>query len=328
MRTALKITLFLLLGTHFTAFSDTYTLNKAHNVIGEVKTIRAHREDTFIKIAHQFDLGYEELIRANPGVDPWLPAEGSQIVLPTRFILPEDKSEGIHINLSEYRLYYFYDQNKVMTFPISIGREEWQTPVGRVTVEDKIINPNWYPTPEIRHEHQLNGDPLPAVVLPGSNNPLGKFALKLNLPGYFIHGTNKPYGIGMKVTHGCIRLRPNDIALLFDDITRKTLVKIYHEPYKSTVEGNSIYFEANTAITMSDRDYADALTQSIQKIIEAAVQSDKSLNWDLIGIMIQQKEGIPKEVNLDANNTQWAEVAMPTTATKIKNSAAKITSLF
>lgn len=312
MQTILKVSLLLSLLAHSTGFPDTYTFNERRNVIGEVKTVYAHQQDTLLDIAFQYDLGYEELIRANPGVDPWLPG-GNQIILPTQFILPEDRSDGIHINLSEYRLYYFHNRNKVMIFPISIGRGEWQTPVGNAFIQDKIVHPSWYPTAEIRREHKLRGDPLPTVVPPGPDNPLGKFALQLNFPGYFIHGTNRPYGIGMTVTHGCVRLRPDDIAVLFDAIQRKTTVKIYYEPYKSAIQGDSIYFEANVALTMQKEVYLAALTRSIQKTIELAGRNNHVLDWDRIATMVQHKDGVPRKVNFGASHSDWVKTPQATT---------------
>src|SRR5690606_23077417 len=169
-----------------------YVLPKEHDMIGEVQRITARHEDTFVKIGRRYGVGYEELKLANPTVDAWLPGEGTEVVVPTRFVLPRAPREGIVVNIAELRLYYFpKDQpEKVHTYPISIGRMDWGTPLGTTTVVAKNENPSWYPPASIRKEHADRGDFLPAVVPPGPANPLGKHALRLGLPGYLIHGTN------------------------------------------------------------------------------------------------------------------------------------------
>jgi L,D-transpeptidase ErfK/SrfK len=137
--------------------------------------IKAKYEDTFADIGVANDLGYLEMVVANPGVDPWLPGEGAEIVLPTRFILPPGPREGIVINLAEYRMYYFpKGQNVVHTFPLGIGREGWGSPIAHTTITGKTPNPGWSPPASIRAEHAADGDPLPTYVPPGPNNPLGR----------------------------------------------------------------------------------------------------------------------------------------------------------
>ena len=292
------LTLLLLLFFSPALLSASYVLEPGQTVVGELKFLKANRNDTFLKLAGRFDLGYEELIAANPGIDPWLPAEGSRIVLPLRFILPEKRDKVVHVNLSEYRIYYFPDENRVMTFPISIGRGEWQTPVGAVEIADKIINPNWYPTEAIRREHELAGDPLPRMVPPGDDNPLGRYALKLSLPGYFIHGTNRPYGIGMKVTHGCIRLRPDDILDLFADVDRRTRVNIYSQPFKVAVQERAVYFEANNEAKLSREDYTKALTTAVKSAITKAEQKNNLIDWRQLADLINERTGIARRITL------------------------------
>lgn len=284
-------------------------------MVGETRTIHLNREDTFLKLAHDFGLGYQELENANPGVDPWLPfEEGARLLLPLRFILPQDRSPGIHINLSEYRLYYFYDNNKVMTFPISIGRGDWQTPHGDMLVTDKLVNPNWYPTAEIRREHELEGDPLPMVVLPGPKNPLGKFALQLNAPGYFIHGTNRPYGIGMKATHGCIRLRPGGIKVLFDKVPRQTPVRIYFDPHRVAVQKGILYLEIDPfRDSAKAEDYSESMTATMKEMIALAKKHKQQIDWNRVIETIQHREGIAWEVSLGVRQ-QISAMARPTTA--------------
>ena len=185
------------------------------DLVGEVRIISSAYEDTFIEIGRAHNLGYEELKAANPAVDPWLPGAGTDIVLPTSFVLPRAERSGVVVNLAEYRVYFFYTidgEAFVSTVPASIGRMDWETPIGKTRIVAKAHRPNWYPPQSVRDEHEADGRTLPRIVPPGPDNPLGEYALRLALPGYLIHGTNRPAGVGMRVTHGCVRLFPEDIA--------------------------------------------------------------------------------------------------------------------
>jgi len=223
------------------------------DLVGEVITVRARAEDTLLDIARRHDLGYNEIIAANPGVDPWLPEPGREIVVPARFVLPSAPREGIVINLAEMRLYYFPPPQRdgagvVMTFPIGIGREGWGTPLGKTRIVEKKRDPAWVVPESIRRERAAQGDPLPPVVPPGPDNPLGRFALRLGMPGYLIHGTNKPFGVGRRISHGCIRMYPEDIEVLFEEVEPGTPVRIVDQPYKLGREGNALYLEAHEPI--------------------------------------------------------------------------------
>ena len=282
-----------------TSQASVYTIDENQKLIGEPKTVYATYNDTFISIAKEFDLGYEELVAANPGIDPWLVKEGTKINLPSQFILPPSRA-GIHINLAEYRLYYFDEDNakQVWSFPVSIGRGDWQTPKGQVVITDKIINPSWYPPESIRKEHALNGDPLPYVVLPGPDNPLGKYALKLSAKGYFIHGTNRPYGIGMQVTHGCVRLRPPDIQVLFQKILRKNKVYISYEPFKFTIEDTKIYFEAHPRHSASKEENSQKWMKAMADLLDLANSKHQLIDRKKLSQINTLREGMPRVVNL------------------------------
>lgn len=219
------------------------------SVVGEVQVTQAYEEDTLSDIARRFNLGYEEIVRANPGVDPWLPRAGTPIVLPTQFVLPDAPRSGIVINLAALRLYYFPPRKKgepqtVITHPIGIGRVGWSTPLGATKVTAKRANPVWYPPASVRREHAAEGDPLPAKVPAGPDNPLGKFALNLGWPSYLIHGTNQPYGVGIRASHGCIRMYPEDIAALYDDIPVGTKVTVVNQPMLYGKRGDQIYLQS------------------------------------------------------------------------------------
>jgi L,D-transpeptidase ErfK/SrfK len=223
----------------------------SERLFGDITHDVAGAEDALIDIARRNRVGYEELVLANPGVDRWLPRPDTQVVLPTRFILPWGAREGIVVNLAESRLYYFPKPRRgaprvVETFAVSAGRNEWPTPRVSTRISRKLKNPAWYPNAAVRAEHAADGDPLPAVVPPGPDNPLGPWVLKLGIPGgYFIHGTRRPFGIGMSVTHGCLRLYPEDIEALFPMVEPGTPVRIITEPYKATWKGGVLYLEAH-----------------------------------------------------------------------------------
>lgn len=223
------------------------------DVIGALTTINAREDDTLLDIARRHGLGYEDIVRANPGVDTWLPGEGTEVVLPTRFVLPPGPRSGVVLNLAEYRLYYYPKPRDgepalVMTYPISIGRMDWATPLGRTRVVAKARNPSWYVPESILAEHAAAGDPLPRIVPPGPKNPLGTRAMRLGIPGYLIHGTNRPAGVGMRVTHGCIRMFPEDIVFLFDEIAVDTPVRIINEPVKIGWDGDEIVMEVHRTL--------------------------------------------------------------------------------
>lgn len=229
------------------------------DVIGALVTIAAREDDTLLDIARRHGLGYEDIVRANPGVDTWLPGEGTEVVLPTRFVLPPGPRNGVVLNLAEYRLYYYPQPEKgepplVMTYPISIGRMDWATPLGRTRVVAKARNPSWYVPESILAEHAAAGDPLPRVVPPGPKNPLGTRAMRLGIPGYLIHGTNRPAGVGMRVTHGCIRMFPEDIGFLFDEIAVNTPVRIINEPVKLGWDGDAIVMEVHRTLESGPED--------------------------------------------------------------------------
>jgi L,D-transpeptidase ErfK/SrfK len=255
----------------------------------------ARSEDTLADLARRYNLGYDQIVAANPGVDPWLPGEGRSIVLPTRFTLPAAPREGIVINLAAKRLFYFPEARGsevpvVITHPIGIGRFDWPTPTGRSYVRSKSVDPIWYVPASVRAEHASNGDPLPAVVPPGPENPLGRFALGLGLPGYLIHGTNKPYGIGMRVSHGCIRLYPEDIEVLFASVPVGTPVQIVDQPYLMGWLDDTLYLEAHEPLEQHQ------ITAEELKALAAASHSrldSAAVDWRKAQRVAKSSRGIP-----------------------------------
>jgi len=240
-----------------------FVIGSDDDVIGVTQVTKSTAEDTLSDIARRFNLGYEELVRANPGVDPWLPGADREIFLPTQFVLPDAPREGLVINLPALRVFYFPkakagEPQRVITHPIGIGKVGWSTPEGSTKVTSKRKNPIWTPPDSVRKEHRENGDPLPRQVPPGPDNPLGAFAMTLGWPTYLVHGTNKPYGVGMRSSHGCIRFYPEDIALLFDQIPIGTPVHVVNQPLLMGWHAGAIYVQALPALEDDMRPAVDA----------------------------------------------------------------------
>lgn len=211
----------------------------ASTIIGFPGIHVAERKDTLLDIARLYHLGYRELKRANPGVDPWLPGEGTWVTVPSRWILPDAPKEGLVLNIPEMRLYYYLPDSRVMTFPLGVGREGQNTPDGTYRVGQKRTNPTWYVPKSIQAEMEVPRK----VVPPGPDNPLGKYWMRLSHTTYGIHGTNNPWAIGRRVTHGCIRLYPEDIAYLYPRVPKGTPVRVLYQHAKVGVSEGKAYFQ-------------------------------------------------------------------------------------
>lgn len=273
---------------------------EGEDVVGQIRVIKAKYEDTFAAIAETNDLGYSELVAANPGVDPWLPGEGTDIILPTRFILPPGPREGIVINIAEYRLYYYPAGGSVVhTYPLGIGREGWGSPVGSTRISAMTANPAWYPPKSIREEHAADGDPLPTVVPPGPDNPLGPYKMSLAIPGYLIHGSNKKFGIGMRVSHGCFRMLNHNVLELAGLVKVGTSVRIIDEPYKFGVSEGKIYLEAHTPL--QDEDKHMTLMDKHAVVVNTLLKRDEAagvlqLDWEMVREIIAGEDGLPIQI--------------------------------
>ncbi|MBT8764881.1 L,D-transpeptidase family protein [Metapseudomonas boanensis] len=269
------------------------------DVVGQVQVIKAKYEDTFADIGTANDLGYLEMVAANPGVDPWLPGAGTEVILPTRYILPPGPREGIVINLAEYRMYYFpKGQNVVHTFPLGIGREGWGSPIAATKITAKTPNPAWYPPKSIREEHAADGDPLPTVVPAGPDNPLGPFKFTLGVPGYLIHGSNKKFGIGMRVSHGCFRMLNNNVLALASMAPVGTSVRIINEPYKFGVSGGKVYLEAHAPLDdQGDPSVVDKHTAVINTLLKREeLANSVHLDWEVVREVVAAEDGLPVEI--------------------------------
>jgi len=268
-------------------------------IIGEMTRHRARHEDTLVDLARQYNVGYTELRAANPRVDPWLPGTGTEILIPTVHLLPNGVRKGLVVNLADQRLYYFPpDGGPIISAPIGIGSDGWRTPTGRTWVVKKRARPTWYVPKSIRAE-----DPeLPAIVPPGPDNPLGEFALYLGWQSYVIHGTNKPFGVGRRVSHGCVRLYPEDIAWLFSEVKIGTQVTVLDEPVKIAWVGDELMLEIHPSQTQADEIEAggiltpEAPAEFRYRILEKAGQFAARLDWKLIKAAVRERSGLPVSI--------------------------------
>ena len=298
-----------LLALQTTAWATVYELPADGSaVFGTDQRIKATYKDTLLDIARRYSLGYEEIIRANPGVDLWLPGEGTEILLPGRRILPPAPRDGIVVNLPEHRLYYYPKPKKghkpvVVTFPISIGRMDWHTPLGQTWVATKEKHPNWYPTPSVLKEHAANGDPLPKVVRPGPKNPLGEYKMRLAVGDgtYEIHGTNNPLAVGMAITHGCIRMYPEDVAALFAAVPVGTKVWLINEPVKVAYVDGDLLLEVHPPVDGEGQTVEPNLELLSKQLDRALGHNTAAIHWDFAREALQAASGMPAVVGLEAD---------------------------
>ena len=274
------------------------------DMVGELRRIVTAYEDTLLDIARDNGLGYIEMIAANRGVDPWVPGENTPIVLPTAHILPDAERRGLVVNLAEHRLYYFdRPGTEPATFPLGVGMKGWSTPLGTTEIVRKKEKPTWYPPESIRAEKPN----LPKAVPPGPANPLGSHALYFGWPSYLIHGTNQPLGIGRRVSHGCIRLYPEDIARLFEIVPVGTPVQIIDQAVKIGWSNGELYIEAHPEAhqadelektgrieSLADKSLADALYRIKTRVSDA----EDRLDWHLIRSALRERSGVPVQVTV------------------------------
>ena len=280
----------LLLASPAPAAATTYPLATPDvTVVGEDQTVQTVYEDTLYDLARKFSLGSEEVIRVNPGIDPWLPGADKQVIIPGRHILPPVPHEGIVVNLPEHRLYYYPKPQRgqppqVITYPVSIGKMDWHTPIGLTHVIAKQKDPAWFPPESVRKEHAAAGDPLPTRVPSGPDNPLGLFAMRLAAGNgtYMIHGTNNPIAVGMPVTHGCIRLYPEDVAQLFP------------------IDGE-LLLEAHPPVDAEGQSFEPDVDQFAELLRAAVGDSTVAIHWDYAREVLQKADGVLATVGLEAD---------------------------
>ena len=283
-------------------FAITLSLESVQDsVVGRLETALPEKGDTLLDVGRRNGMGYYDMKHVNPTIDTWLPALDAEIIIPKSFVLPDSPKEGIVLNIPEMRLYYYPRAKggiaaEVLTFPIGIGREGWNTPYMTTRIASKQANPSWHPPESIRKEHAAEGDPLPKRVPPGPDNPLGAFAMRLGNPQYLLHGTNKPWGVGMRVSHGCIRMYPEDIEFMFRQVPVGTPVRIVNQPYKVGRRGDRIYIEAHPALDEDQDHYDDNLTSVVRRIVAMTEEQSYQVDWELARQVIRDGRGVPIEV--------------------------------
>jgi L,D-transpeptidase ErfK/SrfK len=298
------------------AQAQVFPLTAGQDMIGQAGQTTAESEDTLPDIARRYHLGFDEIGAANPGIDMWLPGDGSTIHLPLQHLLPNTDRSGIVVNLPDGRLYYFHNDahNRAVaeTYPISVGQMDWKTPLGVTKIARKEKNPTWYPPKSVRDKHLQDGDVLPESVPPGPTNPLGAFAMRLAIPGgaYLIHGTNLPVGVGMQITHGCIRLYPEDIEILFNEVSVGMPVRILNQRIKTGWADGALYLEVHPPLEATDPKDIEDLTTLTRAVVAATTTRRVIVDWETAERVFAEARGEPTRISID----RWiapAEVRKP-----------------
>ena len=280
----------------------TKDLATERTVVGNTLFRQAQKGDTFLDLARYYGLGYNDMADANPGVDPWVPPPGQTVILPTEFVLPDTDYRGIVVNIPEMRLYFFHPRAKgqdfvlVTTYPVGLGRDDWQTPRGSFKIRGKTVDPTWVIPDSIRAERIKEKGYSEKSVAGGSpDNPLGHYRLELTLPLYAIHGTNIPWGVGMQVSHGCIRLYPEDIAQLFPTVPVGTPGQFVYQPVKVGARNGDIYVQVHKDIYgLTPGPYREAMRLLDERGWTGLVDLKR------LKRAVQEQSGVPMIISRDA----------------------------
>ncbi len=297
------VLLFILSLTPAISMANVYTLpEKGSRLIGEIQEHLVEKGDYFQTISKQYNVGILELMESNPGVDPFLPTPGTKLVIPTQMLLPDVPREGIVLNLPELRLYYFAKNGKdVHVFPVGIGRIGRETPEMVTRIKSRIPNPSWTPPASIRKEHlEERGEVLPRVVQPGPDNPLGKYAMQLSYGdgSYLIHGTNKDFGIGMRVSSGCVRLNPDDIEWLFNQTKYGDPVRVINQTVKISTEPDGRHIiEVHSALSKTELEMQQEKVVSMSSEIVKFISQDDIDSFKANDALLTQN-GLPVDIRL------------------------------
>ena len=272
--------------------AEVYLLEEANGVLGRHEYHTTLPDESLIEIARNFSIGYNSITESNRGLNPFVPGTAIDVTINTGKLLPDTELKaGIVINLSDYRLYCFFSEGEerfVAVFPIGIGDDHWETPLGSYSVVDKLIRPAWAPPPSIRKE-----DPsLPLRVPPGPENPLGSHALRLSQRSILIHGTHRPYSVGRKASHGCIHLYPEDIPILFGMVKKGTKVSIVRQPVKVGMSGGRIFIQVH-----DDTDFKDNYVAETKRVLER--KDLQTVDYEKLMLVIRERNGIPTDITAD-----------------------------
>jgi L,D-transpeptidase ErfK/SrfK len=287
-----------LLGYACLALVSAKSFGNENNVLGRISVANVSEGETLSDIARMYNVGYTEIRIANSKVDPWLPREGQEVMIPDMHVLPYATRNDIVINVPEMRMYYYGERaaSGIRSFPISVGRQDWTTPHGEMVVTGKLEAPAWYPPASILEEHEEMGEPLPRIVPAGPDNPLGRYALLLSKKSYLIHGTNKPYGIGMRVTHGCVRMYPKHIEWLFTAIKAGATVKVVNQPLKVGRMDDVIFLEAHPSLNEDRTSISKRYSNAIGVIKRSFGDSTLKLSYHLIQEVLLKQTGVPIKI--------------------------------
>src|ERR1700684_2455141 len=283
-----------------------FDVEPGSDIVGYVQKTTVGKDDTLPDIARRFDVGYEEILTANPGVDPWLPGVGREVVVPTQFILPAAPHEGVVVNVAAMRIFYYPPHKKgepqiVYPHPIGIGKVGWKTPEGTTKIVSRQKDPVWVVPKSVREEHAEDGEKLPAQVPAGPDNPLGQYMFRLGWQSYLIHGTNKPYGVGMRSSHGCMRLYPEDIAVFFDLIPIGTKVTVVNQPYLFGWRDGTLYLQAYAVMEDDSRNWSKDRKRLLANLLHPKqrgkiAQLDDEIDWQRVGDLAHAPRAVPVPV--------------------------------
>jgi L,D-transpeptidase ErfK/SrfK len=287
--------------------TERFELDPGQSVVGVVQVVAAGKDDTLTDVARRFNVGYEEILRANPKVDPWLPGAGTEIVVPSAFVLPNAPYTGVVINIAAMRIFYFPpvkpgERKVVITHPIGIGKVGWRTPEGVTKIVRRQKDPTWRVPVSVRKEHHDNGEDLDPVIGPGPDNPLGKYAFYLQWPSYLIHGTNKPAGVGLRSSHGCIRLYPEDIEQFFNMVPIGTQVRVVNQPFEFGWADGQLYLQPYDVLEDDARDWSKAQRKLLSKELAATLQQQlkshhQQIDWGLVASLTRNPRGVPVPIS-------------------------------
>ncbi|MEY3182522.1 MAG: hypothetical protein RLZ35_507 [Pseudomonadota bacterium] len=276
----------------------TFSLSKGQDVIGHIQTTYVEPGESLGDIGRKHDIGVYEMLEANPHLNPWVPMVGAEVIIPAQFILPPGPREGLVLNLAEMRIYFYHPKEPlVTTFPVGIGKKGWSTPLGQSVILSKQKNPSWTPPDSIRAEHANRGDILPAVIPPGPNNPLGQYAFRLGFPGFLLHGTNRPGGVGVRSSHGCVRLLPEDIKTLYHLVPVGTKIRIIHSPFKLGWKNNSLYLEAHQPLSEPKYKHTNSMSYLKSLLQERLGNNFYHANWSQAEEAATQSLGYPVKID-------------------------------
>ncbi len=283
-------------------FALKFQLNNKTNIVGKTQIISVPSGENITDLGQKYSVGFLEFMEANPSVNLNRLWSGEKLVVPTRYILPKAAHRGIVINLAELRLYYYPSHEHVVyTYPIGIGRVRSPTPIVRSKIIEKTRNPTWTPTADAHQEAREKGLSLAKRVPPGPDNPLGKYAMRLAVRVYLIHGTNDPSGVGIRSSGGCIRLYPQDIKKLFHMVKIGTPVEIIDQPIKTGWKNNTLYLEAHVPVDFKRHRAQNVLKPVVKVIMPEVKKRHASVNWNKAMLIAERQSGIPTSIGSARN---------------------------